>query len=118
MYSVAPPSASLRARMWPIQSSRILSLCESLVKNPIPWTPTSSRHSPGIQSNRRARFASNAFTHMDFGPTSLKVNLVHECFHQVDATATLGQNVFNRCWIQNFGGIKPFSLVLDDNRNS
>jgi hypothetical protein len=70
---------------------------KSLVKIPIPWTPTSLRHSPGVQSKRRVRFASNAFTHMDFGPTSLKVNFIHECSHQVDASATQGQNVFNRC---------------------
>ena len=55
---------------------------------------------------------------MDYGPTSLKVNFVQECLHQVDAAATQGQNVFNRCWIRNFGRIKPLSFVPDDNRNS
>ena len=54
----------------------------------------------------------DAFSHMNDSPTFFEAHVIHQLFHQVDATAMSGTDVFGGCRIRHLINVKSSSLVL------
>jgi hypothetical protein len=54
---------------------------------------------------------------VDYGPTSLEVDFIHQSSHQVDAAAMRRLKLPHSSWVREIGAVKPRPFVPDHNEN-